>query len=94
MDSLIKDINHDLGDLLQFTFSAYDRAVEITTNTMRACSIIIAPHKKNVIQLTSDPPEDIAIVVNSNPTDEQWHVVQEPEWTYEQFPMVRAPTCH
>lgn len=94
MDSLIKDINHDLGDLLQFTFSAYDKAVEITTNTMRACSIVIAPQKKDVIQLTSDTPEDIAIMVNNNLTDEQWHVVQEPEWTYEQCPMVKAPTYH
>lgn len=84
MNGLIKDINHDFGEFLQFTLSAYDKAVEGVSNTMKACSVVVAPVKKENLFITFEDIEN-----PKTDLDEQWHVVQEPEWSYEQCSMVK-----
>lgn len=85
MNDLIKDINHDIGEFIQFTMTAYDKAIEGVSNTVKACSIVVAPPKKNIIQVNFDTETDIEKKIRE--IDEQWHIVQEPEWTYEHCSM-------
>jgi hypothetical protein len=90
MNDLIKDINHDFGEFLQFTLSAYDKAVEGVSNTMRACSVVVAPVKKEYIHIAFEDIENLKQDLDER--DEQWHVVQEPEWSYEQCSMIQVIT--
>ena len=84
MNDLIKDINHDFGEFLQFTLLAYDKAVEGVSNTMKACSVVVAPAKKEHVDVSFEDIENPKTLF-----DEQWHVVQEPEWSYEQCSMIK-----
>lgn len=82
MSNLLKDINHDLGELLQFTLHAYHKAKEGVTYTLRVCSAIIVPPKKDDMNNRPDIENQMYDL------DHQWHVIQEPEWTYENCSMV------